>query len=177
MKSDEKILFQLLKNANKEKLLQFFEYIYSKYKPYVAFVCSLYVSSKEDIDDILQDVFLDFFNNLKNVRSSIKGYLLSSAKHRALNYLKKQNRLVITNDFEFCKLTTEDSFSHQVVLDLLNDMKKVLNGFEYEIIVMHLLDEYTFKEIATKLSKSEQTIKTKYYRALKKYNKRGNYNG
>ena len=39
------------------------------------------------------------------------------------------------------------------------------------IILLHLIDDLKFDDIALKLNKKVKTIKTKYYRALKKYQK------
>ena len=89
--SDEKKLKLILSTGKVELINALFEELYTKYKGLVCFIISKYIKSVDDVVDIAQDVFLDFFNNAKNVNKNIKFYLTSSAKNKALDYLKKYN--------------------------------------------------------------------------------------
>ena len=51
-------------------------------------------------------------------------------------------------------------------------MNKYLSKLELDIVLLRLIDNYKFDEIAYKLKENINTIKTKYYRALKKLSKR-----
>lgn len=58
--NDEKRLINALKSNNRENIETVFEYIFNNYKSYVAFVASMYLKDRHDIDDIIQDVLSDF---------------------------------------------------------------------------------------------------------------------
>ena len=52
--NDEKRLINALKSNNRENIETVFEYIFNNYKSYVAFVASMYLKDRHDIDDIIQ---------------------------------------------------------------------------------------------------------------------------
>lgn len=112
--NEERKLHQVLKTGDKEIINSYFEEIYNKYKGLVCFVIAKYIKNYDDIVDIAQDVFLSFFNNADKVNSSIKYYLTTSAKNKALNYIKKYSRISIVDDKELDviqeELNSNDTF-------------------------------------------------------------------
>lgn len=165
--NEERKLHQVLKIGDKEIINSYFEEIYNKYKGLVCFVIAKYIKNYDDIVDIAQDVFLSFFNNADKVNSSIKYYLTTSAKNKALNYIKKYSRVSIVDDKELDviqeELNRNDTFEY-----IMEVLKETLTKQEYEILCLHLLDNYTFKKISLKQNINESTVKTLYYRAVKK---------
>ena len=51
---------------------------------------------------------------------------------------------------------------------LFNDIKKILNEEEYDLIFNHVVMGYSLVELAKELNLSKNTIKSKYRRALLK---------
>lgn len=68
-----------------------YEKYYKEYKNLVGYVISLYVNKKEDIEDLIDEVFFEFFNNYKNIKINKKSYLTTISKNKAINFLKKNN--------------------------------------------------------------------------------------
>lgn len=173
--TDEKRLFKAINSDAKEEPQATFQYLYAKYKPLVSFVVARYVKNALDIEDITQETFINFFNHVENINSSIKTYLTASAKNSAFNFLKKSNKVTYVDLDELPYLSGEvsvdDYFANDRFIELTNDMKKALSGEDVTIILWHLVDDATFDEIALKLNQNVKTVKTKYYRALKKYKK------
>ena len=58
-------------------------------------------------------------------------------------------------------------------LYIIKDLKASLREIEVKIILLHLLEVKTFNEISKIVSMKEKTVKTCYYRALKKIKKGG----
>ena len=52
--------------------------------------------------------------------------------------------------------------------DMIDILRRNLEMVEVDIIIDHLVYAYTFEEIGHKLGLSTNTVKTKYFRALKK---------
>ena len=88
--SDEKKLKLILSTGKVELINGFFEELYTKYKGLVCFIISKYIKSVDDVVDIAQDVFLDFFNNAKNVNKNIKFYL---TKQTSVSWLKLKTKM------------------------------------------------------------------------------------
>ena len=61
--------------------------------------------------------------------------------------------------------------SNDNYIELIENMKLYLTKEDITIILLHLIDDLKFDDIALKLNQKVKTIKTKYYRALKKYQK------
>ena len=173
--TDEKRLYRAIHSERKEEPEVTFQYIYAKYKPLVSFVVAQFIKNSSDIEDITQDTFINLFNHVENIHSSIKTYLTTSAKNLAFNFLKKNKKIIymdvneplyFKDDLHIC-----DQFANDRFVELISDMKRVVSEEDIKIIMLHLIDDVSFAEIALKLNQNVKTIKTKYYRALKKYKK------
>ena len=78
MKTLEKQLSTAIKSNDISNIHFVFDLIYSEYVKLVAFTIGKYVNDIDVIKDLTQDVFVCFFENIENVKSSIKYYLISS---------------------------------------------------------------------------------------------------
>lgn len=154
-----------------EKLNLIFEDIFNTYKGLICFIIAKYIQSQDDIDDLLQDTFLDFFNHAEHVTASIKSYLAIMAKNKAINFLKTRKRYDVMDaqDLELCTADeVKDDYLYSSVLEVL---KEGLADLDYKIIYHHLLDNITFKELSIQFNLKESTVKSKYFRAIQKSKK------
>ena len=170
--TDEKRLFRALQSEKKEEPESTFQYLYTKYKPLLRFIAAQYIKDEGDIEDIVQETFINFFNRVESVHTSIKSYLTASAKNIAFNFIKKHAKTDYVDPDELSLLHDSSLCDHWANVrfdELIRDMKKVLAEEDVKIILLHLIDDVNFEKIALKLNQNVKTIKTKYYRALKKY--------
>ena len=88
----ESKLISVLKTGDRNKIEGIFKEIYEKYYKLLYFCVGSYITQREDIEDIVMDTFLSFFNNLDsiNLNGNIKNYLVRSAKNKAINLQKKK---------------------------------------------------------------------------------------
>lgn len=172
--TDERRLISAINSGKGDEPKATFQYLYTKYKPLVCFIAARYLKEKADIEDVVQETFVNFFNHAGDVRTSVKSYLTVSAKNLALDVRKKNGKVVLTEEDVFLFGTfggADPSGGFEV---LIEDMKRVVSEEDIRIILLHLIDDLKFEDIAAKLGQNVRTVKTKYYRALKKYrNARG----
>lgn len=167
-KSNEELLFLAIKSKNKDKINEIFEKIYNDYVKLVAFSVGKYVKDVDDIKDITNEVFIRFFKNIENIKTSIKYYLLSTARNLSIDYLKEKNKYEVFENID--DLINENLIeSYNGYQELVDDLKNVLSLREVEIIILHVVDGYTFKEIGAKLNLSSKNANKIYERALKKF--------
>lgn len=167
-KSNEELLFVAIKSKNKDKINEIFEKIYNDYVKLVAFSVGKYVKDVDDIKDITNEVFIRFFKNIENIKTSIKYYLLSTARNLSIDYLKEKNKYEVFENID--DLINENLIeSYNGYQELVDDLKNVLSLREVEIIILHVVDGYTFKEIGAKLNLSSKNANKIYERALKKF--------
>lgn len=165
----EQKLKRALKSKDPSKIHIVFEEIYHAYGKLVYFTIMQYVKNNMDVEDLTQDVFLNFFNNLlKNEIKNIKYYLVVSAKNRAINFINaNQNKIVLDENIIY-EQEQQDDYNENYFI-IISNMKKYLNEFEIDIIIQHAVYDYSFKDLANKYDKSINTIISTYHRAVKKY--------
>ena len=169
-------LKRALESKNQDEILRVFEEIYNRYSNLIFFTISQIVDTKEDVEELTQDVFLKFFNNLQKTKiDNIKYYLVVSAKHNAINHLKRKKNEVIYDDNI---VYAAPNYNDDIIIkyeygELIKEMKKNLEDYEISIIIEHVVYDLTFKEIAEKYKKPLKTILSNYYRAIEKMKKGG----
>ena len=162
-----------LRTKDKKLINQVFEEIYYEYGHLIGFVISQYVKNKSDVEELINDVFLNFFNNLDKIKiKNIKAYLTKIAKNKAIDYLREnKNKYILENEL----VLNAQEFDKSLYLLVINDMKRVLSEEEINIIIDHVIYDVSFKTLAKKYNKPISTISTKYYQAIQKYKKEENH--
>lgn len=168
---DDKSLLNKLKSMNKDNINESFKQIYNKYYKLLYFIILSIVKTKEDVNDLIQDTFFNLILN-KNKVNNLKYYLVTIAKNKAIDFIRKRKKIVL-NDFEYF-----DSFEieeNDELFDLLNNIKLYIYLSDFDILVNHLIYDISLKEIAKKIGCNYDTVKSKYNRALKKLRKEFKY--
>ena len=167
----EKKLSKAINQKNPEKIEQVFEEIYYEYGKLVGFIISKYISKKEDIEELVDDVFISFSKAIvKSEINNIKYYLVTLAKNTSINFLnKKDNKVEMIYDEVYISQNTYESSKYY---DLINEMKQVLSDLEINIILLHTIYNYSFDDLSIKLNKPLSSIASIYRRAIKKFKNR-----
>ena len=145
--------------------------IYETYKPLLVFIASRYLNDTEDIKDVVQETFIEFFQHMHQEHKNIKAYLTIACKHHAIDVLRKKKHIQYMSEEEINALIDDDTTHQNTYSEMIHDLRCYLQEEEVNIIVFHLVDGLTFQEIAVKMYTNANTIKTRYYRALRKYQK------
>lgn len=172
MRVEEKLKYAL-KTKDKKIINLVFEEIYYEYGHLIGFVISQYVKNKADVEELINDVFLNFFNNLDKIKiKNIKAYLTKIAKNKAIDHLREnKNKYTLENEI----VLKTGVPAENLYLVIINDMKRVLTDEEIDIIIDHVIYDLSFGYIAKKYNKPISTISTKYYQAIQKYKAEENY--
>ena len=166
----EKKLNKILKSNDENKIHEIFEEIYNEYNKLIFVTINNYIKNIQDSEELVQDTFVSFFNSLhKKEIINIKYYLLVIAKNKALDFIKLNKRnLQIYEDVIYDSLDDTDT---SFFIDVFYDLKKYLNDFEIELIINHIVYNFSFKELSIKYNQKINTLITTYNRAIKKYKK------
>ena len=157
-----KILLSKLKAGKKEYFDEFYELTISA----VWYVVKKIVPERFFAEDIVQETYVAFLNNLQSVNDDPLPYLCSIAKNRALDSIKKENRIDKSSPFEDLTLSTVDKY--EVDFPLLEECKRKLDDEEYFILEHTVIFGYTRVAVAKMLNKPVPTVNRKYNRILKK---------
>jgi len=167
MELDDKTIIKKLKSNNQDIIDEGFEELYLKYSKLIYVCIKRYIKRKEDIEDLLSDTFLKIFENRLNLRDdkNFKYYLTTTANNLAINFLKNKN-----NDYDILEYEHFDTYesNNDDLKDMIDILKSQLEQDEVDIIIQHLIYAYTFEDIAKQNNLNVSTVKTKYFRAIKK---------
>lgn len=169
LKSDETELLHALNSHEEAKINQAFEHIYDRYVKLVYFVIAKYIDDEEDIKDLINDVFLQFFNHAHQIHTSIKSYLTQTAKNASIQFLKKQENNCIPLEDTYLLQSAGKTYTYEI---LIRELAKIVGDEAVNIILLHSVDDLSFKSIGERLDMKENTVKTIYHRAILKYQKK-----
>lgn len=155
-----------------------FETIYRQTLASVSKYVLFQVAQVQDAEDIVQDVYLRYYREVILKGKSIenpKAYLLAMAANQLKRYYRFKTRRPIqlnSEELEVLENIPDDQDVHVEIINrftvdaiLLEIM--TLSDLDQKILIGHLRFEMTFAELSRELALSENTIKTRYYRALR----------
>ena len=162
----ESKLISVLKTGDRNRIEKTFEEIYEKYYKLLYFCVGSYITQREDIEDIVMDTFLSFFNNLDSIDldGNIKNYLVRSAKNKAINLQKKKREVLIENIEEYSLDFDNDSNGN----DLMDIIRDSLNDDERELFLSHVIEDISLRKLSKMRDENINTTKSKYHRIRKK---------
>ncbi len=148
-----------------------FSVFYKETKRQIFFTVLPIVRSKEDAEDIAQETYMKFIQSLASFRSGSNPFTFLStiARNLAINEYNRRKREVEGEDLLQKVPSDYEDRSVSAVLDMIRPLKLL----EQEILLLHIVDEYKFREIAEILNKPLSTVLVTYNRALAKLRKGG----
>ncbi|WP_442598737.1 RNA polymerase sigma factor [Neobacillus sp. D3-1R] len=137
-----------------------YRYVYSK------------VGNKWDTDDVVSDVFRKAFERFSTLQedSNAKAWLMTIARHTVIDFYRKKKDVVTGEVMEI--LAQSDSFEEKVEME--DDMECLQKAMSYlpeedqELIKLKYFGELKYKEIVQVIGKTEEALKTRVFRLLKK---------
>lgn len=153
-----------------------FDEIYALYARRLYAYCLQYVKSREDAEEIVQDVFTKVWINRHSIvhAESIGAFIFKIAKNQLINkYRQRINSFVFE---EYVNYYNEEKYSvcdtsHVIEYDdfrkSLDKALKNLTSTQQKVIVSCKLNQLSVKEVAQKLHLQEQTVKNALSAGLK----------
>jgi RNA polymerase sigma factor (sigma-70 family) len=145
-----------------------FTEFYERTKKFIYFSIVKIVDDYTIAEDILQETYLYFLDHLSQIKSDASpiGFLLISAKHLSIDYLRKRKREVSVDEIPSAYFLEDEKPK-----GILEAVQRLLNKEEAAIVLLHTNEEMTFKEIGRYLGKPLGTVQWKYNEAMKKLRK------
>ena len=151
-----------------------FEMIYREYIDFVSNVAYRVVNSREDAEEVTQEVFLNIYRQLKYFRfeSSLKTWIYRITVNSAINYSKKASKhhsemagymdvseRVNSNERAPDKISGE--FNEEIITTLLN----AITPDQRACIVLRSIEGLSYQEIAGTLKIPVNTVRSRIKRA------------
>lgn len=167
-KTDEELYMEFL-NGNKQS----FEKLVVKYRKNLTYFILRYTQNIDSAEDLAQDVFIYILTNKNyyNSKYSLKTYLFTIAKSRAINFIKREKRQITNIDFDTMFVDDFDltlSVHNKEKLDKIKKVIKKLKPHYQSAIYLADIEELSNSEISKILNKTSLQTKTLIYNARKK---------
>lgn len=142
----------------------FDEFYHQTNKQLYVFIYDI-IRNRQSSEDLLQETYMRFLNHIDKYKKNTNyfNFLVTIARNLAINEYHKQKRMVY--DEEYIYSVKEESPTDVPDLFYLLDY---LNEKEREIVILHMIDNLKFKEIAKMKDKPLGTILWLYNEAIKK---------
>lgn len=151
-----------------------FEVVYENTRKGVFSMIISIVNNRAVTEDLMQDTYMKMIQKIRQYKKGRNFYawLIQIAKNTALDYYRKESKVHVydpqENDYMFDK-EYQDS-DHYAVYDMI----KPLDDEEKQIVLLRIVSNLKFKDIADVTQKPVGTVLWVYNKAIKKlqeYNK------
>jgi RNA polymerase sigma factor (sigma-70 family) len=153
-----------------------FTEIYNSCSQDVFRVSYSYLQSAEDSENVLQDVFMEYFERPPKDERNIKSWLVSKAIHRSLDVLRKRKREIGVQEGPAPEAEEKADEGNEEELEEALKLISALPKKCKSAIVLFYLDEMDIKTIAKTLAISENAVKKRLERG-REILKEGSKNG
>lgn len=150
-------------NSNKRNSEYILKQLFKDNFPLLVSVSKNIVKDSMVAEDIVLEVFHDFFKRYKELKkSNYKSYLIVAVKNKSLTYIRLNKKLIYIEDasFEINESENIDDLvaTKQIHNNLYNEINKLPKKCR-EIFFLNTIGGYTMQEIAEELSISINTVK------------------
>ncbi len=166
---EDRRLLNKLKNGKSDALAR----IYEKYKNDLLALAMSLLDDKTQADDVVHDVYLAFARNAQTIRlkSSLKGYLLTSVANRVRNIARSQDRIQIGLEIERIDSPCDCPQKQEMLSEKFQKVESALALLPFdqrEVVTLHFQAGLKFKDIAKAQGVSINTILSRYRYAINK---------
>ena len=154
---------------------QAYSILVERYQNYVFTIVLRYVKSREDAEEVAQDVFIKAYRSLADFKGTAKfsTWLYTVTTTTSLTFLRKKKVEVHSLDnekvFESADNIDSGVSANQIEqksrVNMVNEAIKLLNPDDAQIITLFYKGEQTLEEIAQILGKEPNAVKVQLHRA------------
>lgn len=170
VQENESLLIQSLKNGSYKA----FDRIYQMYAKRLFAYSLQFTKSQEESEEIVQDVFVRLWTNRSKIRQeeTLRSLLFIMTKHYLINAFHTKVNQPEYEEYvhyrnEFSVDDTSRHLEYEEFLVKFHAILKALPETQQKVITLSKMKQLTNKEIAEKLSLSEQTVKNQLSLGLK----------
>ncbi|NOU74698.1 sigma-70 family RNA polymerase sigma factor [Paenibacillus sp. LMG 31458] len=147
--------------------------IYEQYHKEVYQFLICFIGNRNDAEDLTHEVFIRILKSLSkfNKTSGLKTWILSIAKHVAIDHYRRKKFYSLFTDAFFMKLTSKDDSpieqleTKETKLLIWEAISKMKPNYR-AVLILRGINELSIKETAEILECSESKVKVNYHRSL-----------
>jgi len=147
-----------------------FDEVYRAYSALIYYIIFRIVKNREDSRDIMQEAFMKMFQHINDLRedNNFHYWFLSIARNLSNNYYRSRKLTVEFND----EIVHSEKDNHSCNEEVMHSILEGLSDEEGHIVILKIVHQQTFRQIADDTKKDISHISNIYYLALKKLKKK-----
>ncbi|MDY4053186.1 MAG: sigma-70 family RNA polymerase sigma factor, partial [Bacilli bacterium] len=160
-----KSLIEKLKQKDEEA----FEIVYNEYEKLIYYIAFSITRNKENAEEVVQDTFLRMFNSIDNYtdKGKFKEWLTEIARNISKNKVTRDKEKNTIYDDEIIGSAKSEKSN----IDIILTIEGILEPLEADIVILRIVYDFSFKEIAKYENMTIGKIQSLYYSSLKKLKK------
>ncbi len=158
----------------------------NKYKPTITYLLYRIVQDKDDVEDIVQEVFINTFRALESFKKeySFFSWIYKIALNKGIDYIRKKklktfsiNKPIATKDGEVQYEVPDSTYEpdkHIIASEKSSLIQTAIDKLPHKyrrVIIMRHMEEKDYSEIAEELKLPIGTVKVHIFRARELLNK------
>lgn len=157
----------------KQGSLEEYRHVVQKYQKSIFKYCYHMLGDVEEAEDAVQEVFIKAYRKLDSYKegTSFSSWLYKIAYNHCVDYLRKRKyfRFVPLSDSTVSDFdTTAYSVEKDELSQTLQKALSMLSAEDRTVLMLRILEEKSYEEIAHILGKRQAAVRKKYERARKK---------
>lgn len=138
-----------------------FEEIYDEYKHQVFFFVKKYIHGREDIEDVVQDIFVHLWKYRHSLDKNREAIIFRTAKQEVANFYRK-NKLAFSDLNEEIHLKVEkeehDEDNHRQHTEQIEELLQQMPEKSKAFFLKHKVDGLSYSQIAKENSISKNAV-------------------
>ncbi|MBL3546550.1 RNA polymerase sigma factor [Chryseobacterium sp. KMC2] len=137
-----------------------FKKIYSEYKHKVYFFVRKYVQRDEDVEDIMQDIFVHVWKHTHKTTdsSAIEAIIFKTSKQEVANFYRKNKMILISSDQNEIPETEDEILEEAFMEEQISKIEILLDKLPEktkELFIQHKIEKLSYSHLAkeNKISK------------------------
>ncbi|MDR6547388.1 RNA polymerase sigma-70 factor (ECF subfamily) [Chryseobacterium rhizosphaerae] len=137
-----------------------FKKIYSEYKHKVYFFVRKYVQRDEDVEDIMQDIFVHVWKHMHKTTdsSAIEAIIFKTSKQEVANFYRKNKMVLISSDQNEIPDTEDEILEEAFMEEQISKIEALLDKLPEktkELFIQHKIEKLSYSHLAkeNKISK------------------------
>lgn len=174
--NDEKLIRRVLQKSDRAAANELIGRYYDEIYRYAYRQTADKADPKSAAEDLTQEIFVSVIRSLyayNPQKSSFRTWLYKVSNSRIIDAKRKfsPNEVQIDETDLYIDLDFSETLHNRVLLEKIEESIGEQSSDIQRIIRLHLYSDMTFKEISEIMDLPEATVKTKFYRAIKKIRK------
>lgn len=148
--------------------IQKYSVVIQKFEKKIYTYCYCILKNREEAKDAVQEIFIKAYQEIERYenRLSFSAWLYKIAYHHCLDQIRKQSRWQKVVSL-YMELQTRSHFRLNQYT-LVDELLSSLNREERNILLLKVVEQYTFEEMAEIMSCNSTTLRKKFERLRKK---------